>query len=125
MHSRTRRFCILSWLFSILSFTAYLGPTIYFIASAYASSALVVEKITLSCTIIAVVILSLISIVNKTVLRSKIWIILIGLYFILDTLILPVFLIGAGQILDELIFAPVKKHYKNLYLVNKEIDRRG
>ena len=120
----TRRCRNLYILFKFLSIAAFLVPIAYFIITAYISSDLITEKVTLTGTIVMVLILSAISLINKKVLRSKIWILLIGLYLVLDSLLLPVIIIGGCQILDELILEPLKEHYKAKYIINKEIDRR-
>lgn len=120
----TRLYRRLYHLFKALSIFAMILPPLYFICDAYLNSTLVKDKVTLTCTIVMVLILSAITIINKKAMRSKVWILLLGLYLVLDSLIWPVILIGGGQILDELIFEPCKQHYKQLYIINKEIDKR-
>ena len=85
---------------------------------------LIVEKIALTCTVFVVLILSIVAWVNKTTIRSKVWVILLGLYFCLDYFITPLLIIAITQILDEWILCPLKAHYRNLYTINREIDKR-
>ena len=57
-------------------------------------------------------------------MRSTIWILLLGIYICLDN-IMPVLLtIAIGTITDELILTPLHKKYKQLAIINSEIDKR-
>ena len=84
----------------------------------------VVEKVALSSTIFITLILSAIGWVNKTTMRSRVFIILIGLYICLDFMMTPLIIISICQILDEWIAAPLSKHYRSKLSINKELDKR-
>lgn len=121
----TKRDRLLWFIFSFLSIIAFIGPACFFIAEAFITTAIVSEKIVLMTSVIVVLIMTLIVFVNKVAMRSRIWILLIAMYICLDNFIFPLFLIGGCQIVDEIILTPLKKHFKNLYTINKEIDRRN
>lgn len=120
----TNKYKKLYILFAMLSFLCFLGPAIFFTMAAFVTNTAVVSKVALSSTVLIVLILSIIAMANKIAMRSRLWILLIGLFICLDSIIVIVFTIGSCQILDELIFTPLKNHYKTKYTINKEIDKR-
>lgn len=109
----------------VLSFLLNVGPVAVYSIIGLVQGTALVEKVALSMTIFVVAILSVIAWANKMVLRSRLWIILAGLFFVLDTFITPLIILGACQVLDELIVCPIKKHIRTRYTINKEMDRRG
>lgn len=120
----TKKYKNLMVLFTIFSILCFVGPLIFFTGEAFLMGVGVASKVALSSSILAVVILSIIAAANKLVLRSRLWILLLGLFFCLESIIGVVITIAVCQILDELIFTPLKSYYKNLYTINKEIDKR-
>lgn len=110
--------------FSVLSFVLFAGPPIYFIASAFIASTLVVHKITLASAVLVIIILTGISLVNKVAIRSRMWIVIIALFFVLKSIETPIIVIGVTQILDELLIAPSRDHFKRRYVIHKEVDKR-
>ena len=82
------------------------------------------EKVFLGFTVIMAIMLTSLNIIKKHKLRSPLFILILGIYYAIDN-ILPLFiLISSGIILDEFIFTPLTRKYKNKYTINKEIDRR-
>lgn len=113
------------WLvFFITSFLLNVGPLAFYSGKALLTEGLTHQKVALTMTVLVVIILSLISFINKTTMRSKVWILLIGLYFVLDHFVEPLLLIAVTQVLDEWFISPLKHKYKNKYVINKEIDKR-
>ena len=121
MTNKYKKFYIL---FAILSLLCFIGPALFFTAQAFIAGTAVASKIALSSTVLIVVILSIVAAANKIAMRSRLWILLIGLFICLDSVIVIVLTIGICQILDELVFAPLKNYYKTKYTINKEIDKR-
>lgn len=121
----TKKYTRLSFLFGFLSFLAFFGPIAFFCVQALINSDLVTEKITITMSLLIIIILSLVAVVNKVAMRSRIWIFVIALYIVLDTLIVPFLVIACCQIADELIFTPLHKRYKTLKIINREIDKRS
>ena len=70
------------------------------------------------------VILSLVCLLNKYTLRSKNWLILLGLYVCMDKVLGCVLILAITQVFDELAVSPLKNHFKRKYQINKEIDKR-
>lgn len=109
----------------ILSLLLNVGPIAAYCVIAFVEGTVLVEKVALSMTLFVVAILSVIAWANKLVLRSRLWILLAGLFFVLDAFAAPIIIIGVCQVLDELLVSPIKKRIKTRYIVNKEMDRRG
>ena len=120
----TSKYRKLAWLFTILSFLLNVCPLAVYSIKAMVESDLVREKVALSMTVFIVLILTIVCFVNKIALRSRLWIILIGVYFCLGEILTPLIIIACCQVLDELVVHPLKKHYKNKLTINKEIDKR-
>ena len=125
MTNATKKSKRLYVLFSMLSITSMILPVIYFAAKAFIESELVYEKIALSSTIIIVIIMTLVNLISRVALRSRLWILLIGLYIALHEILTIIVVIGCCQVIDELVFTPLKTRYKNKYTINREIDNRG
>ena len=109
---------------TILSFLLNVCPLLVFTIVAFISGTAIIHKVTLSMTLLIVLIFTAITFFNKTVFRSKLWILLIGLWLCLDNILTPLIVFAACQVIDELIVTPLKNYYKNKYRINKEIDTR-
>lgn len=122
--SRTSKMRRAYWIFVILSLLLNICPLGVYTIKALFEANLTHEKIALSMIVFIVLIMTIISIANKIVLRSRLWIILIGVYICLDHIMTPLIIIAVCQILDELLITPLKKSFKNKLNINKEIDKR-
>lgn len=109
---------------ALISILLNICPLLVFTIIAFISGTAIVHKVTLSMTLLLVLIFTLITLVNKTVFRSKLWILLIGLWLCLDNILTPLIVFASCQIIDELIVTPIKNHYRDRYKINKEIDKR-
>ena len=109
---------------TILSFLLNVCPLLVFTIIAFISGTAIVHKVTLSMTLLIVLIFTAVTFINKTVFRSKLWILLIGLWLCLDNILTPLIVFAACQVIDELIVTPLKNYYKNRYIINKEMDTR-
>ena len=118
-----KKYRICFWIFNIFHILLNITPICVYCIMAYLESDLVTEKVCLSLTILIVAILTLITLINHSVLRSRLWILLIGLYFCLDFIIVPLIVIAICQVLDELIIHPLTKHYKLKLTIRKEIEK--
>lgn len=111
-------------IFGALSIISFFFPMIYFTGEALYTAQLVHQKIAICSTVMAVIIMSIVAAVNKLVLRSRVWIIVIGLWLCLENFLTPIIVIAVTQILDELIFSPLCKYFKERYVINRQIDKR-
>lgn len=109
------------WSFHIL---LNITPLAVYTIMALVQGQLIYEKVALTMTVFIVLILSIISFVNKIALRSRLWIILIGVYVCLGEILAPLVIIASCQIIDELVVCPLKNFYKSRLTINKEIDKR-
>lgn len=115
-----------TWLvvITIISFLLNIGPLATYVVIGLCSSTLLIEKVALCSTVFVVLILTVVAAINKLVMRSRVWVLLLGLYLCLDYFIVPLVIIAVCQVLDELVFHPLRKHYKTKLTINKEIDKR-
>ena len=120
----TTKYRTLRWVFMITSVLLNLGPLMFYTIQALCQSTLVYEKVSLCLTVFVVLILSAVCLINKVALRSRLWVLLIGLYICLDSIMIPLIVIACCQVVDELAINPLAKHYKTKLLISKEIDRR-
>lgn len=121
----TNKLKAISILLTCVSILLNIGPLCGYVIKAVLNADLVTEKIALSMTVLIVVILTVVSFVNKVALRSRLWILLIGMYLCLDSIMTPLVIIATCQVIDELLINPLSHHYKTRYKINKEIDLRG
>lgn len=125
---RTKQCKILTAIFGVLHLLCLFGPLLYFVPYGYATGA-VVEKIAMSFTVIASVILALISILVSVTARAGLhrcimWILITGVLFTLPEIQTFIWIMAITSILDELVFTKIRDHYKAALISNKEIDRR-
>lgn len=120
----TKKYRAIFWSLVVLSILLQAGPLVTYGIIGYVESDLVTEKVALSMTVVIVAVLTVVAFINKVALRSRLWIILIGLYFALDYILVPLLIVACCQIVDELIVTPLKKHYKTKLTISKEMDKR-
>ena len=82
------------------------------------------EKLVLTLTMVAAISISGIAALKKIHLRSSTYILMIGLWIALDRLLPFILTIAICTILDELLFSPLYKRFKEDYHTNKQIDKR-
>ena len=112
-----RTFKLLSWAVTIL-------PLVVYFVIAF-SKAEIVHKVAIANMLAIVLILTVINIVGKLQLRSPLFLLLIGIYVGLGQILTPLVITSCGVVLDEFIFTPIYKKYKQLYVINREIDKRN
>lgn len=108
---------------AILSFLCSFGPLIVFVIMGLIEGE-GKEKLVLTMTMVGAIILSMIAAMKKIHLRSVTYIVMIGLWVALDRLLPFILTIVICTILDELIFTPLHKRWKEDYYTNKQIDKR-
>lgn len=119
----TKKYGFLAGLFETLGWLVLTVPMLVFIIIGFIMGS-VVSKLVLGLTGVAALIILAFSALQKLRLRSPLWILCIGLSFCLAEIYPLLIFMGAGTILDEIIFSPLGKHYRNLHTINKEIDKR-
>lgn len=119
---RTKKYGIIAAVLVILSVLLNIAPLAVYIITALCGGALVVEKIALCSTVFIVLIMTVISLWNKVAMKSRLWVVLIGLYLCLENIITPLMIIAVCQILDEIIVSPLIDLYKQKKRISHEID---
>lgn len=110
--------------FKILSMTVTLGPLCVYFVIAFVR-ATTVSKLAMGSTLTMVLILTMLNLIGKYRLRSPMFLLLIGIYVGLGNILTPLYISTAGIVLDEFLLTPAVKKYRQLYTINKEIDKRG
>ena len=112
-----RTFKLLSWAVTIL-------PLVVYFVIAF-SRAEIVHKLAIGSMLTIVLILTVINVIGKLQLRSPLFLLLIGIYIGLGQILTPLVITSCGVVLDEFIFTPLYKKYRQLYVINREIDKRN
>lgn len=120
----TKKYRLLYWILAISSLLLNICPLAVYSIKAAVESNLVYEKIALTLTVFIVLILTAVAFINKIALRSRLWLILIGVYICLGEILTPLIIIAVCQVLDELIVSPLKKYYNTKLTIHKELDKR-
>ena len=123
MNKVTKKYKRLNIALRILSVILLLAPIIVFSIIGFIEGQ-VHEKLVLGCTLITALILILINAIFKYNIRSTLWICILGIYMCLDNIMPLLLIIAISTIIDEFIVTPLQKKYKNLYVINNEIDKR-
>lgn len=120
----TKKYARLSLIFSILSVLLLLGPVGFYIITGLATATLTIQKVALVSTVAVSLLLTFICAINKVVFRSKIWLIVLGLFFVLEDFLVMILIFAITQCLDELVASPLTRHFRTKTSINAEIDKR-
>lgn len=121
----TKKYSRLALIFTLLSFLCVMGPALIYVGIGIATATLITQKVVLTASIVMVFLFTMVSAVTKWAFRSKIWLIILALFFVIDHLLVMIFVFAITQVIDELIFAPCARHFRNKRSINIEIDKRG
>lgn len=83
------------------------------------------QKIALGMCLLTTIILVILNLLLKHIPRCGLWIVLTGLAYACNSIVPLLIIMAITTALDELLLTPLAKKYKNLYTINKEIDKRG
>lgn len=111
-------------LFFILSAASVGGPLLYYAIFGFATGS-TVEKFTLTMFSTAALIVVFANFALKIHLRSAVWMMILGIYVCLDNITNLLIIMALCTLADELIFTPLYRKFKTLYVINKEIDKRN
>lgn len=120
----TKRYATLAIIFTILSFFLLIGPTAFYVITGLMATPLVIQKAALISTVAVSLLLTVLCAANKWVFRSKIWIIVLALFFVIDQFLVMILIFGITQIADELIVSPLARHFRHKVSINCDIDKR-
>lgn len=111
-------------LYKFLSFFVTVVPILIYIVLGFMEGT-IGQKITLGMCLVAVIILVILNLLFKHMPRCGVWIILAGLAYACNSIVALLIIMAVTTALDELVLSPLANKYKNLYTINKEIDKRG
>lgn len=120
----TKKFATLAIIFTVLSFLLLVGPTLFYVIAGLTTATLTIQKVALVSTVAVSLLLTMLCAVNKWVFRSKIWLIVLALFFVIDKFLVMILVFGITQILDELVVSPLARYFRNKTSINREIDKR-
>lgn len=120
----TKKYATLAIIFTILSFLLLVGPTLFYVIAGLTTATLTIQKVALVSTVAVSLLLTMLCAVNKWVFRSKIWLIVLALFFVIDKFLVMILVFGITQILDELVISPLARYFRNKTSINREIDKR-
>lgn len=124
MSKTTKHKRFASRLTGIISFLLSIGPAIYFISVAFINGDMK-QKMSIGALCTIVLLLTAIMWLTKYNLRRTIfWILVFGIFIVADKLAVMFIIMGACNIVDEVIVTPLHKSFKTSYKTNKEIDKR-
>ena len=87
---------------------AYLPIIVFFVYGFLHSTT--VEKLSLSGTCMAAIVLGVLSVFKyKNLLKSVIWVLLVGLCIVIENMAFPIIVCGISDMISELIFSPLTK----------------
>lgn len=120
----TKKYARLTVAFTILSFLLLLGPVGFYIIAGLAAATLTIQKVAIVSTVAVSLLLTMLCAINKWLFRSKIWLIIFALFFVIEDFLAMILIFGITQITDELIVSPLARYFRNKASINREIDRR-
>lgn len=120
----TKKYSRLHLIFSLTSLLLNIFPFAYYVIEGLLGGSATIEKVTLTSTIFIVLVMTLVSLVNKKAMRSRLWILLIGLYVCLDNILTPLLMIAICQVVDEIIVSPLVRVFRVKKTIHKELDKR-
>ena len=121
----TKKYQKLALIFSLVSVLLLLGPATFYVLSGIATATLTIQKVALVSTVAMSLLLTFICAVNKVVFRSKVWLIILALFFVVENFLVMIMIFAITQCLDELVFTPLARHFRNKATINAEIDKRS
>lgn len=113
----------LYWFFFFLSILLNVAPLAGYTIKAMVESNLTHEKVALCFTVFIVLIMTAVCMMRRLVLKSRLWILLIGLYVCLDYILTPLMIIAICQVVDELVVVPLRNKYGR-YLEDAKVSTK-
>lgn len=108
---------------TLISIALVFGPLIGYIIYGYIVSG-TVQKLTLTGTVMAAIVLTVISVLFKKNIRSSIFILILGIYMAISKIQVLIIILSISTMLDEFLITPARKVFRDKYRINKEMDKR-
>lgn len=110
-------------IYKALSIIITLVPLLIYVVLGFQQGT-VGQKVTLGVCLLTALILVMMNILFKHIPRCGLWIVLTGLAYACNSITVLLLVLALTTALDELILSPLANKYKQLYIINKEIDKR-
>lgn len=110
--------------FKTLSICLTFLPLVVYVIMAFVNG-VPLEKFTMGCMVTLALIFVAMNIIFKYNIRSTIWVLILGIYLCLDNITPLLIIMAVSTILDEFVISKLAAKYKNQFVINKEIDKRG
>lgn len=120
----TKKYTRLAIIFTTLSLLLMFGPLGYYTVAGLLGGALVIQKVALISSVISAVFLSALCAWLRWNFKSKIWIFVLGLFFVVENFLPMIILFATTQIIDELIIAPLAKRFRAKASSCKDTDKQ-
>ena len=111
-------------LFKTLSVALTFLPLIVYVIIAFVKGA-PLEKFTMGCMVTIALCFVILNVLMKYNIRSTVWVLILGIYLCLDNITPLLIIMAISTILDEFVVSKLATKYKNKFIINKEIDKRG
>lgn len=109
--------------YKIMSIIITLVPILIYVILGFQQGT-IGQKITLGVCLLTAIILVVMNLLFKHIPRCGLWIVLTGLAYACNSITVLLLIMALTTALDELILSPLANKYKQLYIINKEIDKR-
>lgn len=119
----TKHYFKMMIVFLVLCALCLFGPISFFFVRAFVLGDNA-QKLTLGITFTMAFILFVINLIMKSHLRSVIWVMLLGVFAVIDAYLAIIITFAVACFLEELIFSPLYRYYKSKLRISKEIDKR-
>jgi len=110
--------------FKTLSICLTFLPLVVYVIIAFVKG-VPMEKFTMGCMVTLALIFVALNVIMKYNIRSTIWVLILGIYLCLDNITPLLIIMAVSTILDEFVVSKLAVKYKNQFVINKEIDKRG
>lgn len=121
----TEKYRKLKWLFFALSIACTLIPVLVFFFIGVCNGEIgPARKFGLSIAFVFAVAISVFGLIRKFHYRCGMWVFILACYLAIERFAPILITFGLCCCLDELIITPLYRRYKNLVMINKEIDKR-
>ena len=126
----TKKYKIKRNITGFLSLVCTFFPILFFGVQAFREGVIIGEKATMDMTFLIIMtavagIMVLIGIFRKCVFRSIPYFMILGIYFLIDTIVPVIITLAICTIIDEIVLTPLYNYYRQKVSINKEIDKRG
>lgn len=125
MSNRTKKCLAAIIVLTICSIILNVAPIAIIGYEAFTADALVYEKVAFVGTILIAILLTVWTWFSRVNIKSKYLVLVCGLFFVIENIMPFIIALTVAQLLDEVVFAPLIKYYKEKHHINAEIDKRG